>query len=390
MHRLSITTFVGILALTVTGCGSGRTENNTNTSSTTVQPTVKPTNGVETSTPQTPQNPTQKPIIVAQNPPAPGSSTAGLIQSTNVKQRTKQVEQGRSDPFAGLFTIPKVVTPKPQKPRLPKLPVAPPQPVVKVKPLPPPAPIEPPQPDLARGVTVLGVVEVGNGFQAIVRVPTEATSRYVSEGQRLSDGQVLVKRIEMSPGSEPVVILEQNGIEVTRAVGDEPVQPEEKGKTGRPTAAILSSPLSQTSSPSSTAEFKNMLQDSPAALPVPSVPATSPSSKKQLKTREQSQVLPPPPTSSPLPELQSNNNLPELSPSAVRDPDFPPPAVRTPSPALQSNSQANSQARMQRQRLILQLLKSSAKPKNSSPAIKSNSAARTYRQQMISRILNRH
>ena len=198
MHRLSITTFVGILALTVTGCGSGRTENNTNTSSTTVQPTVKPTNGVETSTPQTPQNPTQKPIIVAQNPPAPGSSTAGLIQSTNVKQRTKQVEQGRSDPFAGLFTIPKVVTAKPQKPRLPKLPVAPPQPVVKVKPLPPPAPIEPPQPDLARGVTVLGVVEVGNGFQAIVRVPTEATSRYVSEGQRLSDGQLLVKRIEIT------------------------------------------------------------------------------------------------------------------------------------------------------------------------------------------------
>lgn len=396
MHRFSITAFIGMLALTITGCGSGRTENSTNTSSTTtVQPTVKPTDRVETSTPETPQKPTQKPIIVAQNPPAPGfSSTAGLIQSTNVKQRTRQVQQGRSDPFAGLFTIPKVVTAKPQKPRLPKLPVAPPQPIVKVRPLPPPAPIEPPQPDLARGVTVLGVVEVGNGVQAIVRVPTEATSRYVSEGQRLSDGQVLVKRIEMSPGSEPVVILEQNGIEVTRAVGDEPVQPEEKGKTGRPTAAILSSPLSQTSSPSSTAEFKSMLQDSPAAIAVPSLPAISPASKKQLKRIEQSQVLPPPPTSSPLPKLQSNNNLPEFSASAVRDPDFPPPAVRTPSPVLQSrnqaNSRANSQARIQRQRLIFQLLKSSAQHNSSSLAVKSNSAARRYRQQMISRILNRH
>lgn len=391
MRRLSISAFVGMLALTITGCGSGRAENKTNTSSNTVQPTVKPTDGVEKSAPQTPQIPAQKPTIVAQNPPTPGfSSTAGLIQPTNVNQRTQQVQQGRPDPFAGLFTIPKVVTAKPQKvvPRLPKLPsVAPPPPqpvVVKPTPAPLPAPIEPPQPDLARGVTVLGVVEVSNQLQAIVRVPTEATSRYVTEGQRLSDGQVLVKRIEMSPGSEPVVILEQNGIEVSRAVGEEPVQPEEKGKTGRPTAAILSSPLSQTTSPSSRVEFKSMLQDSnPAAIPVPQLPPT-----KALKSKSkiaQPSYLPPPPSTSPLPKLQSNSNLPELSPPAVPAPDFPPPAVRTPSPAQQSTTGA----RIQRQRLIFQLLHSSSQPTSSSLAVKSNSKARTYRQQMLSRILNR-
>jgi hypothetical protein len=52
-------------------------------------------------------------------------------------------------------------------------------------------------------------------------VPEETTSRYVQAGQRLANG-VLVKRIEMNQGINPVVILEQNGIEVVRTVGDKP------------------------------------------------------------------------------------------------------------------------------------------------------------------------
>jgi len=34
---------------------------------------------------------------------------------------------------------------------------------------------------------------------------------------------VLVKRIEINEGADPIVILEQYGIEVSRAVGEEPV-----------------------------------------------------------------------------------------------------------------------------------------------------------------------
>ena len=63
---------------------------------------------------------------------------------------------------------------------------------------------------------------VGGVAEAIVKAPNEATSRYVRAGQRLSNGQILVKRIEVNGGSDPVVILEQNGIEVSRAVGDKP------------------------------------------------------------------------------------------------------------------------------------------------------------------------
>lgn len=75
-----------------------------------------------------------------------------------------------------------------------------------------------PDPTLARAVEVTGVIQVGSSYQAIVKAPDEPTSRYVSVGQRLSNGRVLVKRIE-SNGSEPVVILEESGVEVVRAIG---------------------------------------------------------------------------------------------------------------------------------------------------------------------------
>lgn len=63
------------------------------------------------------------------------------------------------------------------------------------------------------------MVQVGNEMQAIIKAPGEAASRYVRVGQRIANGQVLVKRIEMNTGAEPIVVLEENGVEVARAVG---------------------------------------------------------------------------------------------------------------------------------------------------------------------------
>jgi hypothetical protein len=68
-------------------------------------------------------------------------------------------------------------------------------------------------------VEVSGVVMVGGAPQAIVKAPNEETSRHVRVGQRISNGQVLVKRIEMNGGTDPIVIFEENGVEVARAVG---------------------------------------------------------------------------------------------------------------------------------------------------------------------------
>jgi hypothetical protein len=103
-------------------------------------------------------------------------------------------------------------------------PSAKPNPEVAIREIPPavaPAPI--PQPSLARAITVSGVSQVNGQVQVIVKLPTESFSRYVSVGERLMDGKVLIKRVQEFSGSSPVVILEEVGIEVSRKIGDKPV-----------------------------------------------------------------------------------------------------------------------------------------------------------------------
>ena len=195
----------------------------------------------------------------------------GLLQSTDPNERARQVQAGinvkksQNDPFASLaplitFKTPSGTSGTPVNPdeispsgsgtggRTASLPQPnPPQPQRVVsrrptsqssapptrRPTTPSTPFKPspstptisalpplPEPTLARAVEVSGVVVVGGVAEAIVKAPNEATSRYVRAGQRLSNGQILVKRIEVNGGSDPVVILEQNGVEVSRAVGD--------------------------------------------------------------------------------------------------------------------------------------------------------------------------
>jgi hypothetical protein len=288
MHRLSTIAFAGMLSLTLSGCGSETKENNAAAKPTTSTPEAAPQQPAPQSTSET----FAKPPVLAPRTHSTGFSTAGLIQSTNPNQRTKQVQTGRSDPFAALFTIPVTTNSPKVAPSLPKItPVQPQQPVAvkPTLPLPPPMAPQPvaPQPDLAKDVVVMGVVEVGNGYQAIVKVPNEATSRYVSEGQRLSDGRILVKRIEMNPGFEPLVILEENGIEVTRAVGQEPAKPEEN-KSGQPTAAIPVPPSPSTGRSLSVAELKTLLQTNqpPSVIPAPPPPPpTGGLSTSELKSK---------------------------------------------------------------------------------------------------------
>ena len=365
MHRRSITALVGMLALTITGCGSGEAQSTSNTAN--VQPPVKPTTpDPQAAKPETPE----KPTLVAQNPQnnlektekkenTVSSSAAGLIQSTNVNQRTQQVQQGRSDPFAGLFAIPKpipkpvvVAKPKPT-PRLPQPPVVrAPQPVIKPALPTPPVPVEPPETDLAKGVSVLGVVEIANQYQAIVKVPNEATSRYVSEGQRLSDGEVLVKRIEMSSGSEPIVILEQNGIEVTRAVGQEPAQPDQQGKpTNGPTSTIQSPQSLPSRSFSPRGRFNTIQLNSSQYIPVPPPPPSDkPLSEKEFKNylkqeRLKSEVKIEQPADTIASSRRSSTNSPSMRELAsLLEPNYPPVAIRE--VASQPTSQAISRTKL--------------------------------------------
>jgi hypothetical protein len=83
-------------------------------------------------------------------------------------------------------------------------------------------------------------VEVGGESRAIVKVPNEP-DRTVREGDRLLNGQVLVKRID-ARGPTPVVILEQYGVEVARRIGEAPAG----GTQGDPTTEVVSlQPFSQ-------------------------------------------------------------------------------------------------------------------------------------------------
>lgn len=167
-----------------------------------------------------------------------------LIPPTVGNQRLPQINVGRSDPFATLpvtpTVIPKEASAEPalataQLPvtvaanspatviPLPPVTIAPPLPVVQpgitsIESLPPaPRPVSPTE--LAESIEITGVLEVGGKTNIIVKVPEEGTSRSVRVGDSLANGRVRVKRVEM--GLEPIVVLEQNGREVTRSVGSE-------------------------------------------------------------------------------------------------------------------------------------------------------------------------
>ncbi|HEY9909043.1 MAG TPA: hypothetical protein V6D18_15720 [Thermosynechococcaceae cyanobacterium] len=168
------------------------------------------------------------------------SAVPGLVQSTNGTTRLSTVVTGRPDPFAGLpkapltlvastststapRSVPQISRPMPAAPQparpnnstsLP--PVAPNSlPIGALPPLPaPPSPTA-----MAEAIEVTGAVQVGGKWQIIVKEPGTETSRYVSIGDSLSNGRVQIKRVIGGSSGDPIVVLQQNGREVTKAIG---------------------------------------------------------------------------------------------------------------------------------------------------------------------------
>ncbi|AVZ30333.1 hypothetical protein [Nodularia spumigena] len=263
MNRNFPIVFVALSMLAIAGCTIGGTPDAT-------APTPTATPAAQSPTPEESFN---NPVVSTDSTSA--SATPNLIKLTNATERERIVSKGRDDPFAQIvgqtqtvatmptprtITTPVGIRPLPPIPPLPT-PTGPRQPTprapistgntttaasptseakipkpktrpdsvipevmpgvlsdVTLEPLLPP----PPQPELAEGVIVSGVVLIGQKPQAIIKVPTEDTSRYVQAGQRLASG-LLIKRIEMNEGSNPIVIIEQYGIEVARMVGEQPI-----------------------------------------------------------------------------------------------------------------------------------------------------------------------
>ena len=109
---------------------------------------------------------------------------------------------------------------KPQRQQVPSLPELPIQPTPPTQWRGPGFPPPPPDTAIADGIEVSGVVQVGSLKQIIVKVPTEPTSRYVKIGQRLANGKVLVKRVDLKMGADPTVVFEQSGVEILKEVGN--------------------------------------------------------------------------------------------------------------------------------------------------------------------------
>jgi hypothetical protein len=270
MHKKLPIAFIAVSMLAIAGCTIGETPEATAPTPTT-PPTAESPPEVE---------PFNTPVV----PEPTASASANLIQPTNPTERERIISKGRDDPFAQIVgltvstpttgtapvevsTVPRLPTPSgvisvPSRPTAPPDRTIPPTtptttaavstpqttpqttlpqpqrrpgsvlPTVMPGVLPnqeleavlPP----PPQPELAEGVFVSGVVLIGQKAQAIIKVPNEETSRYVEAGQRLGNG-LLIKRIEMNEGSNPIVILEQYGIEVARMVGEQPVNSASSG-----------------------------------------------------------------------------------------------------------------------------------------------------------------
>ncbi|MBN3908020.1 MAG: hypothetical protein HWQ35_16120 [Nostoc sp. NMS1] len=278
MGRNSKITIAAILTLAIAGCASEDTQRAVNPA---------PIPKIVAKSPPTAQS-FKNPVIPAKQVSQVTPASVNLIQSTNPTERAPLilVSKERTDPFAQIFGqtlsgMPKISgKPVPVLPKLPtaslagrKLPtprialnqkknniasvpkkVNPTLTSVLPKVLPQVVPnstlvsVLPPaaQPELARAVIVTGVVLISKEPQAIIKVPDEPTSRYVQAGQRLANG-VLIKRIEMNGGSNPIVILEQFGIEVAKMVGEGPVNSTPSATSANGNPISVTTPLLKSS-----------------------------------------------------------------------------------------------------------------------------------------------
>jgi hypothetical protein len=81
----------------------------------------------------------------------------------------------------------------------------------------PPAPVSPTA--IADAIEVTGALQVGDRWSVIVKEPNTEISRYVNPGDYLANGKVLVKGVIAGIGVDPIVILQQGGIEVRKMIG---------------------------------------------------------------------------------------------------------------------------------------------------------------------------
>ena len=251
MQKISLMPFLGAIALLMGSCSLLPFNDAEETQGTSEQ---TPTDSkASPSASKKSQPPSEQPS--AQQKPQPPQKVAGLKKSANPDEILQDLEdrgdlstQEQEDPFS-LFPVPpkskKLAPPSPPSPEPSQkkpTPSPPPSPEPSQKkpassespkrsdegglpggdygPKLTPEPPDPFEPELAKAVEVTGVVEVADVAYAIVKPPNEESSRYVQVGLYLSEQrQVLFKRIERNQDAALTVVLEQEGMEVSKQVG---------------------------------------------------------------------------------------------------------------------------------------------------------------------------
>lgn len=255
---------------------------------------------------------------------APAKLAAKLVEPTSPAQRTPQVQKGRPDPFAPLFSDEqqtRQIAPAPQS--LP----------------PPPAPVQselqPPTAEVrqvtqyASRIVLKGASEGEDGRSALVQLPGEPSPRFVDEGEvvKVGRGEIRFARIEDVASSSPRIVLEENGVEVVRALGQRPTK---RNPSESQTVALDTRPKLHLQEPVTEAESPDS-----AIVPVPSSPPVG-------KSRRGGDRLPSPPPLSDANETvqKENNQLPTSKPAKLGQQivnqavvvarSLPPPGVATP------------------------------------------------------------
>ena len=234
MNKFLLLLFAGILGFSVSSCSyiSDFTDARKKLETETNQPSsikVNTSANKSESQAETKENETE----VAESPEEEEilPQIAGLIPTTDPETRVKTSIRGRQDPFSVVTLQPNIEIEVPKEPeqerprtvnrsnRINRTNLRQPNNVAR-QPIRQPIEETPFEPKLAQDVLVTGVIEIGGRPKIIVQAPEESSSRYGEVGEYLSNGQVLVKRIDLNHFPTPLVILEQSGVEVAKAVGN--------------------------------------------------------------------------------------------------------------------------------------------------------------------------
>lgn len=237
MNKILLLVLVGILSLSAQSCSSvsefndakKELENNT----------AKPSSIIVNATGKKAEAEAEE---EAEEETEIAAQVVGLVPATNPEIRVKGNVRGRQDPFSVITVQPQlfveeVSDDKKSDTLIQKSPIDASRKEITSTPILEPA--EPFVPTLAQNVQIAGLIEVDGRPKLIVQAPEETSSRYVEVGQYLSNGQILVKSIDMNHFPTPLVILEQSGVEVAKAIGEKTEEASEVSSSGSlPIAAL--------------------------------------------------------------------------------------------------------------------------------------------------------